>query len=213
MKEIAIFGAGGLGREVAMLIEQINEKELTWELIGFFDDGLEIGEEIYGYKVIGNADELNKYKEELSVVFAIGEPAIRRKIVNLLDNPNLFYPVLIHPDAVLGKDVVIAEGTIITAGNIITVNVKIGKHALLNLACTVGHDVTLGDYTTVMPGANISGNIEVGECVYIGTGAKTIQQVKIGANTIVGAGAVVINSLPADCTAVGVPAKVIKYKS
>ena len=62
-----------------------------------------------------------------------------------------------------------------------------------------------------MPTVNISGEVTIGEGVYVGTGAKIINQLEIGKNTIVGAGAVVAKSLPADCTAVGVPAKPIKY--
>ena len=46
MKKIAIYGAGGFGREVACLLNKINEVKLTWELIGFFDDGLAIGTEV-----------------------------------------------------------------------------------------------------------------------------------------------------------------------
>ena len=41
MKNIAIYGAGGFGREVACLLNIINEKEPTWNLVGFFDDGKE----------------------------------------------------------------------------------------------------------------------------------------------------------------------------
>ena len=37
MKDIAIYGAGGFGKEVACLIKRINEQEPTWNLIGFFD--------------------------------------------------------------------------------------------------------------------------------------------------------------------------------
>lgn len=62
-----------------------------------------------------------------------------------------------------------------------------------------------------MPSVNISGEVEIGEAVYVGTGAKIINQLKIGDNTIIGAGAVVAKDLPANCTAVGVPAKVIKF--
>ena len=47
--------------------------------------------------------------------------------------------------------------------------------------------------------------------MYIGTGAKIINQIEIGEYTIVGAGAVVSKSLPNKCTAVGIPAKPIKY--
>jgi len=59
-----------------------------------------------------------------------------------------------------------------------------------------------------MPTANISGEVLMEECIYVGTGAKIINQVAIGANSIIGAGAVVINSIPCNSTAVGVPAKI-----
>ena len=62
-----------------------------------------------------------------------------------------------------------------------------------------------------MPTVNISGEVNIGEEVYVGTGAKIINQLEIGENTIVGAGAVVAKTLPANCTAVGIPAKPIKY--
>ena len=42
MKEIAIFGAGGFGREIACIINQINQANHCWKFIGFFDDGIEI---------------------------------------------------------------------------------------------------------------------------------------------------------------------------
>jgi acetyltransferase-like isoleucine patch superfamily enzyme len=45
----------------------------------------------------------------------------------------------------------------------------------------------------------------------VGTGAQIINLVEIGENTIIGAGAVVSKSLPANCTAVGIPAKPIKF--
>ena len=61
-----------------------------------------------------------------------------------------------------------------------------------------------------MPTVNVSGEVIVEKKVYIGTGAKIINQLVIGENTIVGAGAVVSRSLPANCTAVGIPAKPIK---
>jgi len=64
-----------------------------------------------------------------------------------------------------------------------------------------------------MPGVNISGEVQLGDCAYIGTGAKIINLVEIGENTIIGAGAVVSKSLPANCTAVGIPAKPIKFSN
>ena len=62
-----------------------------------------------------------------------------------------------------------------------------------------------------MPSVNISGEVKIDEGVYVGTGAKIINQLEIGEYSIVGAGAVVSKTLPAKCTAVGVPAKPIKF--
>lgn len=211
-KRIAIFGAGGFGREVALLIEQINFLQNTWEIIGFYDDGVQPNTDLYGYKVLGGVEEVNKVDTELNVVFAIGDPKTKKKIIEKINNSKITFPALIHPNVLFGgRDVNFGEGCIITAGNIITVNVNVGKHVILNLACTVGHDTTIGDYCSFMPSVNISGEVDIKEGVYVGTGAKIINQLEIGANTIVGAGAVVSKSLPANCTAVGIPAKPIKF--
>jgi len=214
MKDIAIFGAGGFGREVHMLINQINSISNEWNFIGYYDDDTnKIGKTINGYKVLGGIDALNSHKEELFVIFAIAEPRIKKIVVEKVSNRLIKYPILIHPNVILGdyQFLEIGEGTIICANVVITVNIKIGKHVILNLACTVGHDTTIGDYCSFMPTINISGEVIIEDCVYVGTGAKIINQLKIGSNTIVGAGAVVAKDLPSFCTAVGVPAKPIKF--
>lgn len=213
MKKIAIFGAGGFGREVHLLIDQINSAWQVYEFIGYFDDGVPEGEQINGYPLLGGVSEANNWSEALCLVFAIGDPTTKRKIVEQIKNPNVSYPSLIHPNVLIGdlKYNSIGEGSIICAGNIITVNIKIGKHVILNLSCTTGHDTKIGDYCSFMPAVNISGEVSIENGVYVGTGAKIINQLSIGENTIVGAGAVVSKSLPASCTAVGIPAKPIKF--
>ena len=211
-REIAIFGAGGFGLEVAMLIEQINAVVPTWEIIGFFDDGKPLNDRINDWDVLGGVGELNGWERPLAVVFAIGTPKIKRTVIGKLDNHNLWYPILIHPSVIKGspKYVKIGEGSIICAGNILTTNIKVGRHVILNLACTVGHESEIGDFSAFMPSCNISGEVSIGNCTYWGTGAKIINQCKVGDGAIIGAGALVTRDIPADVTAVGVPAKVLK---
>ena len=212
IKKIAIIGAGGFGREVKMLIDQINEKKNEWELVGFFDDGIEKCQLVNEIQCLGVVESLNDITYPLFVVLAIGEPQTKKCVFEKITNKNISYATLIHPTAILGSDsVLIGEGTIITAGVIITVNISIGKHVILNLCSTVGHDTIIGDFSSFMPSVNISGEVVINAGVYIGTGAKIINQVEIGHNTIVGAGAVVSRSLPPNCTAVGIPAKPIKF--
>ncbi len=213
MKNIAIFGAGGFGREVKTIIEAINNKrQETYNFIGFYDDGIEKNSIVNGFPVLGGVEDLNKLDEDISLVISIGDPKIKMKILNKISNPKINFPPIIHPNTSISKDDVhIGEGTIICEGTIITCNIKIGKFVILNLMCTVGHDTNIDDYCAFMPAVNISGEVSIKESVYVGTGAKIINLIKIGQNTIVGAGAVVSKSLPANCTAVGIPAKPIKF--
>jgi sugar O-acyltransferase (sialic acid O-acetyltransferase NeuD family) len=210
MKDIVIIGAGGFGREVAWLIEDINKVNNEWNIIGFVDDNEDIqGKEINGYKVVGNIEWLKS--QELNVVNAIGDPIVKKRIMERIKDSKNSYPILIHPSVIYSNRVSFGEGSIICAGSIITVNIEIGKHVIINLDCTIGHDAILGDFTTVLPSVNVSGFVRTGECVNIGTGSAIIQGVTIGANTVIGAGAVVVKELPSNCTAVGAPAKPIKF--
>ena len=212
-KPIAVFGAGGFGLEVAMLIEQINAVTPRWRMIGFFDDGLQQGARVDDWPVLGGLGELNAWNTPLSVVFAIGKPQVRKSVVGQLNNAQLNHPVLIHPSVICGpRHVRIGEGSIVCAGTIITTHVSIGRHVLLNLACTVGHQTDIGDYCSFMPTCNISGEVRIGRCSYWGTGAKVINRKTIGDHTLIGAGAVVISDIPAHATAVGVPARITKPK-
>jgi len=210
MKDIVIIGAGGFGREVAWLIEDINKVQPEWNIIGFVDDNKELlGTDHNGYKVVGNLEWLSKQK--YFVVNAIGDPKIKKNCMALLDSSDNVYPTLIHPNVIISDTSNVSEGAIICAGNIITVNVTIGKHVIINLDCTIGHDAIIQDYTTVLPSVNVSGFVDLAPCVSVGTGSALIQGVKVGENTIIGAGSVVVKNLPANCTAVGSPAKPIKF--
>ena len=74
VKDIAIFGAGGFGREVACLLRKINAVEPTWNFVGFYDDGLEKGLRVDYGEILGGIADLNGVDCPLSVVVALGNP-------------------------------------------------------------------------------------------------------------------------------------------
>ena len=209
MKKIIIIGAGGLGREVAWLIERINSVNPEWELLGFIDDNLSIqNTSINGYMVLGTMSEVAKYKDAFFVC-AIGNSKVRKMLTKKLSNAK--FATLIDPTVEKSNLVEIGNGSILMLHSTITTNIKIGRHVVINPNCTIGHDAILEDYVILYPGVNVSGNTYYGECVEIGTGSQIIQGKRIGRGTVVGAGSVVISDLPEECTAVGVPAKPIKF--
>ena len=82
-----------------------------------------------------------------------------------------------------------------------------GKHVIINLSCTLGHDCIVNDYCTINPGVNISGKVVLKECVDVGTGTKIIQGKNVCKNVTLGAGSVVVKDIKEPGIYVGVPAK------
>jgi sugar O-acyltransferase (sialic acid O-acetyltransferase NeuD family) len=209
MRDLIIYGAGGFGRETALMIKQINKVEPQWKLLGFCDDGKPVGEIVDGLPVLGGLDVLQSRTSPVQVVLAVADPVTRKAIRTKLNNPLISFPALAHPSVIMGEDsdVRVGDGSIICAGSILTTNILIGEFVIVNLACTIGHDVTIGPYSSLMPGVSISGFVQCGESVLVGTGARILPHVHLGGSCQVGAGAVVTKPVNSNVTVVGIPAK------
>ena len=104
----------------------------------------------------------------------------------------------IHPGATLGKRRVIDHG----------MGIVIGETTEIGDDCLIYQGVTLGG-TGKDTGKR---HPTIGNNVLIGCGAKVLGPFKVGDNSRVAANAVVLSEIPADCTAVGAPARVVKKK-
>jgi len=211
MKDLVILGAGGFGREVAWLVEEINKVKPQWNLLGFIDeDCSKHGTILNGYKVLGDMNWLEG-KDDIYCVCALGSTTAKKAMVHKAKSKGVKFATLIDPYVRISSTVEIGEGTIICTGNVLTVNIKIGEHVGLHVNCNTGHDTIIDDFATILPGSNIAGHVHIGEGCFIGTGASIINDLEIGRWTTIGAGAAVVRNIPSNCTAVGVPARVIKY--
>ena len=212
MKNIIIIGAGGVGREVSLIIEKINKLKATWNLIGFIDDNINSWNRIInGYQIIGGMDLLETLPLDTYVVIAIANYNLKKKIVNKINNKFKF-ATIIDPKVYIHDYMTIGEGTIIYEGAIITANIQVGNHVIISPKCGIGHDSIIKDYVSLLWNVNISGNDVIEEGVMMGSGSIIIQGKKIGKGSIIGAGAVVIDDIDSFTTAVGVPAKVVKER-
>jgi sugar O-acyltransferase (sialic acid O-acetyltransferase NeuD family) len=206
-KPLAIYGAGGFGREMALMVEQMNAVRKEWDLIGFFDDGKREGETVEGFPILGDLQMLNEWSTPLALVLALANPVVRRDLVINIRNERIEFPVMIHPQSMTGSSRnKFGRGSIITAGCILTTGIDFGEFVIVNLSCTIGHDVKVGSHTSIMPGCNISGAIRIGERCLIGTGVQILQNLRVGDESRVGAGAVVVKDVASNKTVVGVPA-------
>lgn len=213
MRDIAIYGAGGFGREIACLIKEINGVEPTWNLIGFFDDGKEFGCQTEYGNVLGGIKELNKYCRKLSVAIAIGNPVVVSQLSSSICNPLVEFPNLISPSVSFldRANFSIGYGNLVCSHCWISCNVYIGNFNVMNAGVTVGHDSRIGNFNSFMPAVRISGVVTIGECNFFGVSSVVLQQITIGRNTIIGANSLVIRKTKDGETYVGSPAVKVKY--
>jgi sugar O-acyltransferase, sialic acid O-acetyltransferase NeuD family len=210
MESILIIGAGGVGKETALLIEQINHIRPTWNMLGFIDDNSIVHNTyINGYKVLGGIDYL-KSVENIYVVCAITNYSAKCKIIDKLSSFNIKWAKIIHPSVYISPTNSVGEDVIIYPGVIITTNSNIGSHVILSPGCGIGHETTIEDFCSILWNVNVAGNSKIGRGCMLGSGATVIQNISVGSNSIIGAGAVVIRDIPENCVAAGVPAMVIK---
>lgn len=208
MKDIYIIGASGFGKEVAWLIEELDE----WNVIGFIDDNESIHNTLINdIPVVGRISFLDTVESAINVVIAIGKPLVRKKIADRLKaNQNIVFPNIIANGIRISNTIKMGEGNIICSGSILTTNIQLGNFNIVNLDCTIGHDVEISGFVTIYPSVNISGNVNVGSCCEFGTGSKIIQRKDIVDYVILGAGSVVIKDLDESGTYVGSPVRKVK---
>lgn len=215
VKDIAIYGAGGFGREVACLIRMINESKETpeWNLVGFFDDNERLKDTSNEYgRIIGGREVLNAWPTPISVAVAIGSPKILRKIVEGIKNELVSFPNLIAPNTVWfdKENVTMGKGNIICPNSTMSCHLTLGDFNMLNAFTQLGHDMTMGNYNVLMPSVNISGGTVIGNCNLFGVGCALLQYFKVGDNTRVAPGSVVMRNTKNGLLYIGIPAKGIE---
>ena len=208
MNNILIYGAGGYGREVACILNRINKVEQTWNLIGFVDDGLPVGERNEYGKVVGRLDYLNNLSEKTALVIPIGNPKIIHKIVGSITNSNVYFPNIIDPDVFfLDKDsVCMGHGNVFSPKTVVSCNVKIGDFNLFNMNDGIGHAATIGNCNVIMPNVNISGGVVIGDRNLFGVKSSILQYLIMGNDNQVGAHSLITRKAKDGFTYVGVPA-------
>lgn len=208
---LAIFGAGGFGREVATLVRDIEKAQPdTWDILGFLDDSRPDIEKLKALGLPFLGDRETELPLESRFVVAIGSGQARKTVTQTLEGRGLVPATLVHPSVWIGSLVALGAGSVVCAGSILTTNISLGAGAQINLGCTIGHDVRAGEFVTLSPAVSLSGAVTIGDLATIYTRAAVNPGIALGADSVVGAGAVVTKNVSANSTVVGVPAKAIK---
>jgi sugar O-acyltransferase (sialic acid O-acetyltransferase NeuD family) len=205
-----IYCAGGFGKEIMDVARRKNNITPFWNNIKFVDDILTFDIK-YGAKVM-NFDQViaNNDIDQAEFLIAAGEPAVRHKIREKLEQANAKLVRLVDISTVLADTANLSEGVIITQLCSISSDAVLARNSCVNTMSIIGHDVFIGENSVISSMVNMGGGCVVGNNSYIGMGALIKEGVKIGSNSIVGMGSVVYNDIPDGVIALGNPARVMR---
>ena len=214
MRDIAIYGAGGLGREIACVLKKINMVTPTWNLLGFFADGLEVGTKNEYGEVLGGMNVLNSYIGSLALVIGIANPVAIQKIVSNIMLERIEYPNIISPDVKYmdENNYSIGKGNFINVGCLLSCHVRIGDFNNFGAFSTIGHDTQIGSYNVIMPSTQICGCVSAGYINFFGISSIVLQGLNVGHKVTIGCHSVLMTDAKSEYTYFRNPAKTIIKK-
>ena len=208
---LAIYCAGGLGKEVLSLARYVNAQTGRWDSIFFVDDVTDDSEydgvKIYRFK------ELAGSHWEIEFVIANGEPEARMMLSDKIEKSGYGLGTLIDPRAMILQGAKIGEGCIIYVGAIISADVVIGKNVHINADAIIGHDTVVGDGCNISARAFIGGHTKIEDNVHLAPCCLIKDRVTVRRNAIISLGAVVLRHVKDSAIMVGNPAECIGYNT
>jgi sugar O-acyltransferase (sialic acid O-acetyltransferase NeuD family) len=207
---LAIYGSGGLGREVLDCAQTLDSISSRWTRIIFIDD---VNPDTTVNGIVTATFEsarVSNPPDGCELFIAIGEPSARKELAEKVTGQGYRLTTIIHPSAVVSKTARIETGVFVGALSYVSCDTHIEKNVYLQPHVLIGHDAVVRAHSVISPMASLAGHCRVGEASYVGMGATIKEKVIIGSRVIVGMGSAVFRDLPDDVVAFGSPARITK---
>lgn len=210
LPKLVIIGAGGFGREVLAWAGQSVQVGRDWEIKGFIDDNLDaLAKRPSPGKLLGKIADHQPAVDEVFIC-ALGVPAVKRKISELILARGGKFTRVIHRSAVLGHEVELADGVILCPNAVVSANNRLGRGVVVNLNSTVDHDAEVGDWTQINCHCDLTGGVIVGREVWFGSHVAIAPGVRVGDEAYLGTGTVIFRDVEPKAKMFGVPARRIE---
>lgn len=199
MSRILIAGGGGFGLEMYSYItaDLATTETSQRPLVGILNDGqdCEVLRKIPQALYFGNIQDYQPQPGD-AVTIAIGSPAARRTIADLLRTRGAQLLTYIHPSALVAATATVGAGAILCPNSIVNAGATIGDNVALNVFCSVGHGAKVGAHSVLSPYCSLNGDAVLGEVGFMGSGATIFPKIQVGDNCTIDAHTAVRHPAP-----------------
>lgn len=209
MKDVVILGAAFFAREVYSMVRDCIEDGAEWNFKGFIDDRPNLLDDFpHEGEMLGGVDAYRPSTGDI-VIPALGNPAIRRRYVGLLQAKGVRFGTLIHPSACVGSNVEIGVGCVITQGAILSAGLRLGLFVNVGALTILSHGNVVGDYSQFAGHCAVAGEVTIGASVECGCSVSIVPRITVGDHAQLCAGSVVLRDVRPYEKVLGNPARVI----
>ena len=154
MKKLLILGAGGYGKTVFDVAQQLG----CYEKIAFLDDMKS------GSNVLGRCEEYAMFADEQTEVYpAFGNNEIRMNWLERLEEEGIAIPTLIHPRAYVSPTASVGTGSVVLPMAVVNTGVRVGNGCIVNIGVLIDHDTVVEDGVHLSPGAVVKAENRIPE--------------------------------------------------
>jgi sugar O-acyltransferase (sialic acid O-acetyltransferase NeuD family) len=187
---LLVLGAGGHGRSIAEAAELTG----VFQVVGFLDDSLPVGELVLGYPILGLVASLatNHLVCDQAIV-AIGNNSIREALMQRLAEVGIEVATLIHPRASVSPRAVVGKGSTVMASAVVGTEAHLGVGAIVNCGAVVDHHARVEDFGHLGVNACMAGGSVLGRRAWMQAGSSLGYGVVVSAGYILQPGAALSN--------------------
>ncbi len=182
---LLVVGAGGHGRSVAEAAELSGQ----FQVVGFLDDSLPVGETVLGLPVLGPVASMAQHRAAANqAIVAIGDNAVREKLMQQLAAAGFEWATVVHPRAIVSPSAVLGAGSAVMAGAIVGTEARLGVGAIVNCGAVVDHHATVEDFGHLGVNASMAGGTVLGRGAWMQAGAALGYGMKVPAGVTLAPG-------------------------
>ena len=155
MKDLILVGGGGHCKSVIDVAESAG-----YNIWGIIDMPEDVGNRIFGYKVIGTDDDIPFYADKAEFVITVGfikNPAVRIRIYDKIKEAGGKLATLIASTAYVSKYANVGEGTVVMHHAMVNAGAQLGTNCIINTFCNIEHDAVIGNQCHISTGTMVNG--------------------------------------------------------